>query len=286
MAADCSPFDVGIYAFPWAKPLSNEQKYDFVQKCWNPDALFSFPKTAEGKNMSQRSFRHEWLRIYPWLRYSRMYDGAFCLPCVIFGCNSVKLDKLFKSPLSLWSSAVSKFAAHQSSRMHKHCVQDLQIFKVSMQNQRHLDIDQLLSVERSKRIQENREKLAPILKCVIYCGQTNQGLRGHRDDSNHSEKQQGNFRTLVDFRVDAGDVKLKEHLEIMKRNETYLSKTTQNQLIEATAKFIRENIINDINTGSRFYSILADEAADIANKEQLAMVIRYVDAERVIREAF
>ena len=69
---------------------------------------------------------------------------------------------------------------------------------------------------------------------------------------------------MVDFRVDAGDVKLKEHLEIMKRNETYLSKTTQNQLIEATAKFIRENIMNDINTVSRFYSILADEAADIA----------------------
>ena len=64
------------------------------------------------------------------------------------------------------------------------------------------------------------------------------GFKGHRDDSNHSEKQQGNFRTLVDFRVDAGDVKLKEHLETMKRNETYLSKTTQNQLIEATAKFI------------------------------------------------
>ena len=40
----------------------------------------------------------------------------------------------------------------------------------------------------------------------------------------YTEKQQGNFRTLVDFRVDAGDVKLKEHLETMKRNETYLGK--------------------------------------------------------------
>ena len=98
----------------------------------------------------------------------------------------------------------------------------------------------------------------------------------------HDGKQQGDFRALVDFRVDAGDVKLKGHLENMKRNETYLSKTTQNQLIEACAKFIRENIINDINTGSRFYSILADEAADISNKEQLSIVLRYDGAERVI----
>ena len=183
-ATECSPFDVGLYAFPNARRLTNDQKYDLILKCWNPDPSYSFPKTAEGKKMSQRSFRHEWLRIYPWLRYSRMYDGAFCLPCILFGNNSEKLDKLFKSPLILWTSAVSKFAAHQThSRMHKHSVQDLQIFKVSMQRQRSLDIDQQLLVQRARRIQENREKLAPILKCVIYCGQTNQGLRGHRDDS-------------------------------------------------------------------------------------------------------
>ena len=75
LAADSSPFDVGIYAFPRAKHLSNEQKYDFVQKCWNLKQYLtfcSFPKTAEGKNTSQRSFRHEWLRIYPWLCYIRM----------------------------------------------------------------------------------------------------------------------------------------------------------------------------------------------------------------------
>ena len=73
-------------------------------------------------------------------------------------------------------------------------------------------------MQRARRIHENREKLAPILKCVIYCGQTNQGLRGHLDDSKHDGKQQGNFRALVDCRVDASDVKLKGHLENMKRN--------------------------------------------------------------------
>ena len=34
------------------------------------------------------------------------------------------------------------------------------------------------------------------------------------------------------------------------------------------------------------FSILADEAADISNKENLSVVVRFVDSSRSIREAF
>ena len=72
---------------------------------------------------------------------------------------------------------------------------------------------------------------------------------------------------------------------------TYLSKTTQNQLISATSiiiiiSIIRNAILTNINNGSRFYSIMADEATDISNKEQLSVIVRYVDSTKVIREAF
>ena len=52
---------------------------------------------------------NEWLQTYPWLRYSHMYDGAFCLPCILFGNDTPfeRLDKLFKAPLKLWTSAAS-----------------------------------------------------------------------------------------------------------------------------------------------------------------------------------
>ena len=36
----------------------------------------------------------------------------------------------------------------------------------------------------------------------------------------------------------------------------------------------------------RYISILADEAADISNKENLSMVIRFVDSTKTIREEF
>jgi hypothetical protein len=86
-----------------------------------------------------------------------MYDGTFLLPCVLFGNDTAfeRLDKLFKSPLKLWTSAASKFSAHEKrSRKHKNSITDFQLFRALMQNRRQ-DIDQILSAELEKRIKEN-----------------------------------------------------------------------------------------------------------------------------------
>ena len=108
---------------------------------------------------------------------------------------------------------------------------------------------------------------------------------GHRDDSTQ-DGEQGNFKELMDYRMASGDIKLKEHLETASKNLTYLSKTTQNQLISATSKFIRDTILKNIINGSRYYSIMVDEATDISNKEQLSIVVRYLDSCKIIRESF
>ena len=74
---------------------------------WNgqPGELFDFPVSVECSN-SIRHFLCSWLKRFPRLAYSKYLDGAFCLPCVLFGVqcgrNSNKLDKLYKSPLTLY----------------------------------------------------------------------------------------------------------------------------------------------------------------------------------------
>mgnify|MGYP002803967991 CR=1 FL=1 len=47
---ESNPYDIGIFRFPNARHLSNEQKYDFILKCWKPEPSYNFPKTVEGKN--------------------------------------------------------------------------------------------------------------------------------------------------------------------------------------------------------------------------------------------
>lgn len=99
---------------------------------------------------------YEWLQTYSWLCCSPAYDGVFCLPCILFENDSPfeRLDKLFKSPLSLWTSANCTFSAHEKkSNRHEKSLTDFQLFKTSTQN-RMQGVDKLLSAEQEKRIKD------------------------------------------------------------------------------------------------------------------------------------
>ena len=77
-----------------------------------------------------------------------------------------------------------------------------------------------------------RIKLLPIIETVAFCGRQNIQLRGHRDRAkNMYDGNPRNCQGLLDFRVKAGDVVLKEHFTNSPRNATYRSKTIQNELI-------------------------------------------------------
>ena len=118
---------------------------------------------------------------------------------------------------------------------HKFSVMAMQNFLAAMRRQT-APIDQQLNQLMQAQIDENREKMKSIVKTVIFCGQNNIPLRGKRDDNPDDSNLQGNFQALLEFRIDIGDVKLKEHLENAPRNATYRSKTIQNEIIETVGE--------------------------------------------------
>ena len=142
-------------------------------------------------------------------------------------------------------------------------------------------LDQVVQAQ----IAENRKKIKSIIKTVILCGQNNIPLRGKRDDSPDNELLQGNFQSLLEFRMDSGDEILKKHFETAPRNATYRSKTIQNQIINTVGNHIISKIAREVNE-SKMFSVMADESADISNKENLALVIRFIDSEQNVREEF
>ena len=108
-------YDVATY-FDKASNCCDKDLLDFIKNVYVPPKDFSFPKHKCGSNV--RMFQFEWLKDFPWLAYSPSLDGAFCLPCVIFGSKypeKSKLVKLFKEPLTNWSIAVTIFAKHQGT---------------------------------------------------------------------------------------------------------------------------------------------------------------------------
>lgn len=78
---------------------------------------------------------------------------------------------------------------------------------------------------------------------------------------------------------------MKEHFEKAPQNAKYNSKTIQNELICVTGEWITQTIVSEIKK-ARFFTVLADETADISNTEQMSIVLRYVDNECNIKEDF
>ncbi|XP_046854203.1 52 kDa repressor of the inhibitor of the protein kinase-like [Xenia sp. Carnegie-2017] len=131
------------------------------------------------------------------------------------------------------------------------------------------------------------------LSCVLF-GHRFPGLplRGHRDDAKyHPEVGQystggvGNFVETLNFKVRSGDGVLRDHLTSCGKNRSYISKTSQNKMIKCFGEVITEQIVNDIKV-NRFFSIIADEAADSSHREQMALILRFIDKNMDIREEF
>ena len=55
-----------------------------------------------------------------------------------------------------------------------------------------------------------------------------------------------NFIELLNYRVRGGDKDLEKHLESYSKNASYISKTTQNELIECRGQIINKNLLQDI----------------------------------------
>ena len=90
---------------------------------------------------------------------------------------------------------------------------------------------------------------------------------------------------LLQFRARAGDTPLKQHLLTAARNATYTSKTIQNDIICLCGEMIRQLILSAVRS-SPFYSVIADEASDAANDEQLAISVRYINSDGEPQEKF
>ena len=105
-------------------------------------------------------------------------------------------------------------------------------------------------------------------------------MRDHRDDGplfDEASGNRGNFKELI-MLMSEFDKTLKDLIESCARNATYLSKTTQNDLLSCIKDFIQSEIVNDIQnqTEGPFFGISADEVTDVSNWEQLGIVVRYV----------
>uniref|UniRef100_A0A8C5QST3 Repressor of the inhibitor of the protein kinase n=1 Tax=Leptobrachium leishanense TaxID=445787 RepID=A0A8C5QST3_9ANUR len=137
-----------------------------------------------------------------------------------------------------------------------------------------------INLHRLQKVKENRERIRPIIESIIFLGRQNIPLRGHRDDGalmddSTPEVNEGNFRELLRYRVASGDKILENHLLTASSRATYISNSTQNDLISCCGTEISNVIVARIKE-ARYFSVIFDETTDISHTEHLSLNFRYV----------
>ena len=100
--------DVSTYKKFIFQSTTDAEKYEMIQNVFIPDKSFVFPKT-------QRLFLHRWFKLFPWLCYSLVEDGAYCLPCLLFARKKNTAAKSFiLKPFKHWPDGMGAFKRHRS----------------------------------------------------------------------------------------------------------------------------------------------------------------------------
>ena len=196
---------------------------------FKPSASYNFPKTKIGS--SKRSCCYKYLKDFPWAAYSPSLDGLFCVPCALFGhqfrSKNSRVSILYSSSLRDWSSATKRLREHEGSHktqnkffdgLHKYSVEALSKLLADFSGKSD-PVEAIIDRQVKSRIQENREKLKPIIETVVFLGRNGLAFRGHKDSSeitefgSFGENRSGLFVESLNFRVMAGNKNLEGHLK-------------------------------------------------------------------------
>nr|XP_027118594.1 zinc finger MYM-type protein 1-like [Coffea arabica] len=129
---------------------------------------------------------------------------------------------------------------------------------------------------------EYQTRLLASIDCARYLLHQGLAFRGH-DESDISENH-GNFLELLHFLVGHNDDIKKVVLENAPKNLKLIAPDIQKDISNALASETTSIIVNDIGHG--LFAILCDESRVASTKEQLVVVIRYVDSHGYVIERF
>ncbi|KAI5313644.1 hypothetical protein L3X38_042820 [Prunus dulcis] len=120
------------------------------------------------------------------------------------------------------------------------------------------------------------------LKCTRYLLRQDLAFRGHDESAQSSNKE--NYLELLQFLADHDEKVKAVVLENAPGNLKLIAPSIQKDLVNSCAKETICLILSDVK--DRYFSIMVDEARDVSIKEQMAMVLCYVNDKGQIIESF
>ena len=287
--------------------LTDGQKYHLLKNHHRPTPGDDVQQ-SDAVHGSHRRVPINWLNHYSFLRYSKAVNGLFCLPCALFSKSRASKGGLVNVGFRNWIKISSKVGPgpeavkvdtprakkinrkkhgktpHCGQDSHLHCVREASQFLDRIENPTQHHLDRHFTEEERRKIDQNREVVKNIAESVLFCGRQGIGLRGNNEDM----KGTGNFGNFIaHLKCKAEHSKaLEKHLSMpSKKNVTYTSPSSQNEIIEIIGhNLIRKKIIGEIQD-AKWFALMADEVTS-HNQEIISLCIRFCDKDSNIREEF
>ncbi|KAK9053851.1 hypothetical protein SSX86_024926 [Deinandra increscens subsp. villosa] len=221
--------------------------------------LNEYPKDDSKKN--PRKFQPSWFRVFPnWLDHG--HDSF--------------IVKGFKN----WKKVRGKdcaFLKHISTTQHRSAL----IFKENLLNQA-AHIENVISKQNEELIMKNRLRLKTTIDVIRWLTFQACALRGH--DESSTSKNRGNFLEMLQLLASYNDEVANVILGNAPYNSKYTSSDIQKEILNIIANRVRKSIRSEV--GDSYYCVMVDESRDESKKEQMAIVLRFVDEKGIIRERF
>ncbi|KAL6619567.1 hypothetical protein ACP70R_034706 [Stipagrostis hirtigluma subsp. patula] len=242
---------------------------------------------SSGPNRHRRRFQSHWFNAFSWLEYSSSKDAAFCFPCFLFrkkpkgksGSNTFT-EKGFRSWRKVNNGKECAFLSHMgkdSNSAHNFAAQCYDNLKSGK-----YDIEQVMEKVSDEDIIKNRLRLKTSIDAAKWLAFQACPFRGN--DEGPNSMNQGNFLEMMKL-LASYNAKVKAVvLGNAPGNAKYTSPDIQKQILNIIATNAQISIRREI--GDAKFCLVVDEARDESEREQMAVVVRFVDTGGFIRERF
>ncbi|XP_047953108.1 zinc finger MYM-type protein 1-like [Salvia hispanica] len=238
-----------------------------------------FPRKKYGKDY--RGFRDVWYKDYVWLEYSTSEDAAYCFWCFLFkrGYSAPGDETFVSSGFSNWKKANERFRAHIGSATSSHNKSRIEYENFVNQRQ---SVSYVVRKASTRQEKEYRIRLTATLDVIRFL--LNQGLAFRGDDESSTSINRGNFLEMLHWYSLRNDEVGQVVLKNAPGNNQMISPKIQKEMVNACAVETTLEILGELGEG--LFSIMVDESRDCSVKEQMAIVIRYVNKNGEIIERF
>ncbi|KRH00463.1 hypothetical protein GLYMA_18G214900v4 [Glycine max] len=254
----------------YAPDIQDQVRRAYILKGPMQPHLPSFPRTPFGS--VSRAFS----------KSCEIKDAAYCFYCFLFKqpgrAEHFGFEVFTKSGYRDWKHASQGLKDHVGSHnsLHNSCVKHYDDYN----NQR-----QSVTSKFAKATKESEELYKIRLTCSLDCSRylIAQGMafRGHDESSTSLNK--GNFREMVDW-VKSQNEQVRDAFDRGGKNCTMTCGDIQKELATCCAHEVTKVIMEEL--GDRQFSVLIDESRDISVKEQMAVMLRFLNDKGNVVERF